>query len=93
MAKRTIAFTFDDTEYPGLARWLDNLPHRGKSKAIREALSSYLAHNITLGDVYQAVKELDRKIAQGGAILSNGNHREASEEPEDIANALDNLGL
>jgi len=93
MAKRTETFTFDDEEYPALARWLDNLPKRGKSKAIREALSSYLAHEITLGDVYQAVLALERKIGQGSMILSNGNHREASEEPEDIKEALDNLGL
>jgi len=93
MAKRTETFTFDDTEYPALARWLDNLPKRGKSKAIREALSSYLAHEITLGDVYQAVLALERKIGQGGVILSSGNHNEMSEEPEDIASALDNLGL
>lgn len=92
MAKRTETFTFDDTEYPALARWLDNLPKRGKSKAVREALSSYLAHDVSLGDVYQAVKELERKVGQG-VILSNGNHKEASDEPEDVAAALDNLGL
>jgi len=92
MAKRIETFTFDDEEYPALARWLDNLPKRGKSKAIREALSGYLAHDVSLSDVYQAVRDLERRIGSG-TILSNGNHREASDEPEDIASALDNLGL
>ena len=93
MAKRIETFTFDDAEYPALARWLDNLPKRGKSKAIREALSSYLAHDVTLGDVYQAVLALERKIGQAPILSNGGNHNEVSEEPEDIANALDNLGL
>jgi len=93
MAKRIETFTFDDEEYPALARWLDNLPKRGKSKAIREALSSYLAHDVSLSDVYQAVLALERKIGQGVILSSGGNHNEVSEEPEDIAAALDGLGL
>jgi len=93
MTKRTETFTFDDAEYPALARWIDGLPKRGKSKAIREALSSYLAHDVSLGDVYQAVKELERRIGQAPILSSGGNHNEVSEEPEDIAASLDNLGL
>ena len=93
MAKRIETFTFDDEEYPILARWIDGLPRRGKSKAIREALSSYLAHDISLGDVYQAVLALERKIGSETILSSEGNHREASDEPDDIKEALDNLGL
>lgn len=92
MATVTISFSLDTETDQDILRWIDDLPKRKRSEAIREALRSHLAHDVSLGDVYQAVRDLERKIGQA-PILSSGNHKEASEEPEDIANALDNLGL
>lgn len=95
MAKRTETFTFDDAEYPALARWLDNLPGRGKSKAIRESLSSYLAHDVSLDDVYQEVREIRRMLEAGALVVASGENHAGDEpgEPADVAAALDNLGL
>lgn len=96
MAIVTVTFSFDDKDDPQLKRWLDGLPKRGKSGAIRAALRSYLGlGGVTLGDVYQAVKELDRKL-QSGAIVAHSTESANDalpEEPPDVAAALDSLGL
>lgn len=91
MAKTTITFSLDTETDRDLLYWLEGLPKRGRSEAIREALRGHLEHGVSLGDVYQAVRDLERRIGQG--VVSSGNHKEALEEPDDIAAALDNLGL
>ena len=92
MATVTVSFSLDTEADQNILCWIDSLPKRKRSEAIREALRGHLEHGVSLGDVYQAVLALERKIGQG-VILSSGNHKEVSEEPEDIAAALDNLGL
>jgi hypothetical protein len=89
--KVVVSFSLDTDEDRDLLRWLGRQENR--SAAIREALRARASGGITLGDVYQAVKEVERLIRSGvvvaGAPADNG---EIWEEPPDIAAALDALG-
>jgi len=96
MGKQVITFSIDPEQDRDLVRWLAGLPKRQKSTAIREVLRAGLAQGgLTLGDVYQAIKDLDRRLAQGmvsidrGATLGEANDW-AAEDP-DAAAALDAL--
>ncbi len=96
MAKITVSFTFDDQEYPEVASWLESLPNNGKSKAIRQVLDVHVKRqtNVTLGDVYQEVRELRRKLETGAVVLaSGGTGGDVVNEPPEAAAVLDSLGL
>ena len=84
MTTVTVRFALDDYQDRDLLRWLDGLPKGRKSEAIREALRSHIsAHTpITLGDVYQAVRELERTL-QGGAFVAAGTVQEDGDAPDD----------
>jgi hypothetical protein len=91
----TVCFTVDSDRDRDLLRWMDSLLKRKRSEAIREALRAYLGcGDITLGDVYQAVKGLERKL-QTGAVPSYvcTNREDEWDEPPDVAATLDSLGL
>ncbi len=91
MAKLTVSFTLDSEQDRDLVRWLDSLPKRGRSEAIRDALRAHLGHSgITLNDVYEAIMDLKRSDF---AADTSGNTVAANDEPPDVAAALDNLGL
>lgn len=96
MASVTISFTLDSDEHANLLRWLKSLPKRERSGVIREALLTHLGQggSVSLNDVYQAVKELDRRL-KNGAFVGNGetSRGEAPDEPPDVAANLDGLGL
>lgn len=91
MAKTVVSFVLDRDQDRDLLRWLDSLPKGSRSEAIREALRSHLGHaGITLGDIYEAIMDLKRS----GLVLPTQSHNVvASDEPADVAAALDNLGL
>ena len=93
----TVSFSLDDTQDRDLLRWLDQQPPRQRSAAIRAALRSSVGRqDITLADVYQAVQDLKRQGLTFSATASpgQGDDRHAgADEPDDIAAALDNLGL
>lgn len=98
MANVTVSFSLDSIQDADLLRWLEGLPKRGRSGAIRDALRGHLvgARGVTLGDIYQAIKEIDRKLARGASVATGGSAGapEGEEDiPEDIRDALDNLGL
>ena len=94
MASITVSFTLDDKTDHDLLRWLDSLPKREKSRAIRKVLRAHLDRSgITLGDVYQAVKELGRKLQTGIVIQAENPDNEQVDEPPDIVATLDKLGL
>jgi hypothetical protein len=96
MANVTISFSLDSLQDADILRWLEGLPSRGRSVAIRDALRGYLGtRGVTLGDVYQVVKEIDRKLARGVAVASTADEASADEAdtPQDILDALDSLGL
>jgi len=95
MAKRVETFSFDSETDKDIVRWLAGLPSRGKSAAIRVAIREHAGRNgITLGDVYRAVKDLERKLETGAVVIAGGvqeGGEEAWDEPDDAAAALDAL--
>ncbi len=96
MATVTVSFTLDDQADREIVQWLARLPKRRKSAAIREALRGHLqGQGITLSDIYQAVREIDRKLATGAIVVGVNDPSDAidANEPPDVAAALDNLGL
>ena len=96
MATVTVSFTLDDQVDYEVVQWLARLPKRQKSAAIREALRRHLqGQGITLCDIYQAVREIDRKLASGAVVvgIDNANDVVDADEPPDVEAALDNLGL
>ena len=95
MATVTVSFTVDSEKDRDLVRWLDGLPRRKRSEAIREALRAHLGRGgVTLGDVYQAVKALERKLGTGVVVASaSPSGRDEPDVPPDVLAALDSLGL
>jgi len=92
----TISFTLDDEHDYKIVRWLRDLPKGEKSKAIRDALDAHLSGSVTLGDVYQTVKEIERKLQNGtfsvGAGLDPDYADDFEKENPDIIETLRNLG-
>jgi hypothetical protein len=93
MATVTVCFTVDSDEDRDLVRWLDGFPKRRRSEAIRKTLRVGLDRGgVTLGDVYQAVKSLERRLQNGvvAALPAEGTSSEY-DEPAEAAAALDAL--
>ncbi len=89
--KVTISFTMDTETDKDLLHWYNSQSKRAHSRAIRDALRANLAQNeITLGDVYDVVLELKRN---GVVAAGQGKQPPASDEPADIVDALNLLGL
>ena len=95
MATVTVSFTIDSEKDRDLVRWLDDLPRRRRSEAIRRALRDGLGRGgVTLGDVYQAIKVLERKLDAGAAVVSiSVPDLDGEDAPADVVAALDSLGL
>lgn len=93
MATVTVCFTVDSDDDRDLVRWLDAIPRRKRSALIRETLRAGLDRGgVTLGDVYQAVKGLERKLQNGVIGVSSGDDaRSECGEPAEAAAALDAL--
>ena len=93
MATVTVCFTVDNDEDRDLVRWLDSLPKRKRSDAIRKTLRAGLDRGgVTLGDVYQVVKGLERRLQNGAAIASPSPEPTCDwDEPLEAAAALDSL--
>jgi hypothetical protein len=76
-----------------ILRWLER--QENKSAAIRAAIREHLGRSgITLGDVYRAVKDLERKLKNGAVVVAGGAGSAGNEEwdePADVAAALDAL--
>lgn len=91
MATVTVSFTYDDENHKRLHRWLKNLPKRGKSEAIREALVAHLGQSdITHRDILEAIQELGR---HGIIAAAQDGNESQSDVPVDILENLDSLGL
>jgi hypothetical protein len=95
MATVTTSFTLDSEKDRDLVRWLDSVPKGRRSEAIREALRAHLGREgVTLGDVYQAVKGLERKIGTAMVVASAPlPNQEELDAPPDVLAALDSLGV
>ena len=88
----TVCFSLDSEKDRDLVRWLEGLPKRGRSEAIRATLRAQLTRGeVTLGDIYAAIKDLKRSGLT--FATSQGRAEDDSEEPPDVAAAPDNLGL
>ena len=95
MAKITVSFAVDSDRDGDLVRWLDGVSRGKRSEAIREALRAHLGRGgVTLGDVYQAVKALERKMGTGAVVASLPlSDRDEPDAPPDVLVALDSLGV
>lgn len=98
MTRVVMSFALDNQKDKRILRYLEELPRGEKSKAIRDALHAHLGSGgVTLGDVYQAVKDLDRKLGSGSVLVQAGSVGDVSQtladEPADVAASLDGLGL
>ena len=95
MTTVTVCFTVNSERDRDLVRWLDSLPKRRRSEAIRQTLRDGLARGgVTLGDVYQVVKALERKLDAGVVVTSPPAYDLDKEDaPVDVLTALDSLGL
>jgi hypothetical protein len=94
MSRKTFTNISLDTEADkDILRWLER--QENKSAAIRAAIREHIGRNgLTLGDVYRAVKELERKLEAGAVVLASGAQaggEESWDEPDDAAAALDAL--
>lgn len=90
MARQVITFVLDTARDRDVIRWLET--QENKSAAIRAAIRGHLSRSeITLNDVYEAIQDLKR---DGWAVKSESSGPEvSSDEPPDVAAALDSLGL
>jgi len=93
MATLTYSFTIDNDRDRDLVRFLDGFSRRQRSEAIRETLRAGMARGgITIGDVYQVVKELERKLS-AGVVVNQDAPADCQDAPADVLAALDGLGL
>ena len=87
--KITVTISLDSEADRDLLAWLGRQENR--SAAVRRALRAHLSGGVTLGDVYQAVKDLERKLRAGLTVEASTVAPE-TDEPPDVAAALDALG-
>ena len=91
MAKQTITFVVDGDRDRDILHWLDG--QANKSAAIREAIRTHLEREaVTLTEVYEAIQDLKQRGWAPPADAAAGRRRDG-DEPEDVAEALDSLGL
>ena len=91
MAKITISLTLDDERDKRILRWIKSQPEKGKSKAIRDAITAYLDQSgVTLQDIYNEIQELKR---YGVALVPLEGQRQplSKEGQQATTKALDNL--
>ena len=86
----TKTFSLDTEADKDILRWLG--AQENVSKSIRQAIRAYQGRGgVTIGDVYQAIKDVDRKL-QNGAVNVSPSDDDWNEPPEAAA-ALEKLGL
>jgi len=92
VAKQVINFVVNTEADRDILRWLDQQTNR--SAAIRAAIRAQLGGGISLGDVFQAIKAVERKLERGAIVVAPASHRSGPDdwdEPPDAAAALDAL--
>jgi len=93
--KITVSFTLNSDKDGDILDWLDILPSGEKSSQIRDAVRSYISsqpdNDITLRDIMREIQDLKRDgvVVQGGVVEKS----DCCDEPPDIVNTLNNLGL
>ena len=92
MAKQAITFVVDSDRDRDILHWLEG--QANKSAAIREAIRAHLERGtVSLSEVYEAIQELKQVGWAPPADREVGHRRPDDDEPEDVAEALDSLGL
>jgi len=92
MAKTTVTFSLDTETDRDILRWLEKQAKSQRSAAVRDALRDHMSRNsITLGDVYQAVKDLEHKLQAGASVAAGPDGSSNWDEPLEAAAALDAL--
>ncbi len=90
---KVISFSVDRVADRDIIDWLDSLDRGEKSAAICDAIREHIGRRgVTIGDVYQAVKDLERKVQAGAVVINAGGEDHDDEEPPEAAAALDALG-
>ena len=93
MAQKVVVPISLDTEGDrDILRWLGRQENR--SAAVREAIREHLGRGgVTLGDVYQAVGRIERRLEAGVVVNAEGRTAAEAEweEPAEAAAALDAL--
>ena len=90
MAKQVVNFVLNSETDKDIVRWLARQDNR--SAAIRAAIRSHIGGGgVTIGDVYQAVKQLERKIQVVGVAQAADLAGDEWDEPPEAAAALDAL--
>lgn len=92
MAKQVINFVLNTEADRDIIHWLARQENR--SAAIREAIRDHVGRSgVTLGDVYQAVKGIERKLERGAVVVAGGGDQaeDTWDEPPEAAAALDAL--
>ena len=93
--KITVSFTLNSEKDADILDWLDSLASGEKSSQIRVAVRSYISswadEEITLRDIMREIQDLKRHgvVVQGGVVEKS----DCCDEPPDIVNTLNNLGI
>lgn len=90
MNKVSVSVVLDLEADRDILRWLDR--QGNKSEAIRAAIRAHIGGGVTLASVYQAVRDLERRIEAGAVVVSGtGETDPGDDEPSEAARALDAL--
>lgn len=89
--KVVISVALDDPEDRDILRYLAKQKKGQRSAVIRKALRAQMGRGtVSLADVYQVVKGLERKLEAGAVVVASGSG--GDDVPADVAAALDALG-
>jgi hypothetical protein len=93
MATKRVIFVVDDERDRDVLSWWEQQDN--KSAAIRDLIRTELRQgSVTLQDIYRAVTELEQRIGSGQVLFTSGSEPDlVSDEPDDVVDALENLGL
>jgi hypothetical protein len=84
------SFSYDPEIHPELHAWLESRSNR--SLAIRDALNKHVNGGGEAGALQIIIEKLEHIEARLD-VLEAGPANRTKDEPEDLAGALDNLGL
>ena len=90
--KVVVSISLDMGRDGDILRWLGR--QENQSAAVREAIREHLGRGgVTLGDVYQAVGQIERRLEAGVVVNAEGRTAAEAEweEPAEAAAALDAL--
>ena len=88
--KTTVTISLDVDDDRDVLSWMERQDNR--SKAVRDVIREHIKGGVSLGDVYQAVQRIERKIEAGAVVTSlSSDDGDDTDEPPEAAAALDAL--